>query len=282
MYITTKLNNWDDIHHIARLPLFIFRGQSHYNWPLETTLYRECIRLNPDKVQNIKNRERWILYQFKRFAHQYKSDLPDDRNILDWLTLIQHYGGPTRLLDFSYSLYVAAFFAIESSNTDASIWALDLAPYTIKVDSQLKIIHKPKSLINDQNQDRCDKFNEIMSDCYAFNGTIHLDPHKINERMWHQQGTFLAPVDPSIPFMESMKNTLCLTAEQIENPPFLEWNFDLIFNIMANRTECKIIKIIIPQEIHEEIRSFLKLININASTLFPGLEGFARSLKFHI
>jgi len=45
---------------------------------------------------------------------------------LEWLTLMQHYGTPTRLIDFSKSLFVALYIAINESFTENSvIWAVN-------------------------------------------------------------------------------------------------------------------------------------------------------------
>jgi hypothetical protein len=48
---------------------------------------------------------------------------------LEWLALMRHYGAPTRLLDWTYSLYVALFFSLAESNVKkpATVWALDTA-----------------------------------------------------------------------------------------------------------------------------------------------------------
>jgi hypothetical protein len=41
--------------------------------------------------------------------------------------LMQHYKAPTRLLDWSYSPYLAAYFACSSNpNIDGAIWALNM------------------------------------------------------------------------------------------------------------------------------------------------------------
>src|SRR3989304_1877564 len=39
--------------------------------------------------------------------------------------IMQHYGAPTRLLDFTYSVYVAAYFAVEEAEDDCVVWAVD-------------------------------------------------------------------------------------------------------------------------------------------------------------
>lgn len=38
---------------------------------------------------------------------------------------MHHHGAPTRLLDFTYSIYVATYFAAENAERDAAVWAID-------------------------------------------------------------------------------------------------------------------------------------------------------------
>lgn len=66
---------------------------------------------------------------FKTVAPLYVSNLPDDDDLIGWLSLMQHYGAPTRLTDWSMSPFVAAFFAYEQHplNQDAVIWMLNAA-----------------------------------------------------------------------------------------------------------------------------------------------------------
>src|SRR6058998_3676205 len=44
---------------------------------------------------------------------------------LEWLALMQHYGAPTGLLDFTRSFWIALFFAFEEAESDCSVVALD-------------------------------------------------------------------------------------------------------------------------------------------------------------
>src|SRR5216684_3693164 len=59
-------------------------------------------------------------------AHLFLAHVPDDADSFHWLALMQHHGAPTRLLDFTWSPYVAAFFALERATSDAAIWAINL------------------------------------------------------------------------------------------------------------------------------------------------------------
>lgn len=89
---------------------WIFRGQRDANWGLQTKLERVCRRFGSAKYLEA---EQHILRQFQRRLHHYRSDVPALDDTLEWFALMQHHGALTRLLDWTKSPYVAAYFAIE-------------------------------------------------------------------------------------------------------------------------------------------------------------------------
>ena len=60
-----------------------------------------------------EEQEERTLRIFKRKAHHFLDRTPAEEEEFEWLALMQHHGAPTRLLDFTWSPYVAAFFALE-------------------------------------------------------------------------------------------------------------------------------------------------------------------------
>ena len=77
-----------------------------------------------------------MIREFRRAYHQFALHVPDRRAILEWLSIMQHHGAPTRLLDFTYSGYVAAYFAVEQAKHDCVVWAID-GPWALQRSQEL-------------------------------------------------------------------------------------------------------------------------------------------------
>ena len=66
-----------------------------------------------------------LLLEFQQGAHQSSGFVPLFNEVLDWLALMQHYGAPTRLLDWTRSPYVALYFALEKADKESAVWAIN-------------------------------------------------------------------------------------------------------------------------------------------------------------
>lgn len=79
---------------------------------LQSALERYCVD-NQFDLGDAGYHEYLLTREFRLRAHHYLTDLPDDADYLEWWSLMRHYGAPTRLLDWTYSIYVATYFALE-------------------------------------------------------------------------------------------------------------------------------------------------------------------------
>ena len=94
-----------------------FRGLSSASYRLETTL----IRLRGDYVRL----ERHLLRNFPKIC---PPQLCGARLLWHWLSVAQHFGLPTRILDWTYSPFIAMHFAtaaIDKFDLDGAIWAVN-------------------------------------------------------------------------------------------------------------------------------------------------------------
>lgn len=123
------LDEWDAVLRMFLSPEFshwIFRGQENYDWPLLSSLARATRNRTSGLAWDWENA---AIGYFKSQASAHLARLPDEHDLLGWLSLMQHYRAPTRLLDWTQSPFVAAYFAFakQKEGTDAVIWVLE--PY---------------------------------------------------------------------------------------------------------------------------------------------------------
>lgn len=221
-----------------------YRGLSDASYPLATTL----TRLGGEYAEL----ERHLLRNFRKYAHR---SIVEQDSLWNWLSIAQHYGLPTRLLDWTYSPYVALHFAtanLEKFDTDGVIWAVDynqthqLLPqklhhslekegaHTFTVEMLTKAVNSLKAL------------EELCDEPYLF----FLEPPSIDDRIANQ-----------FAFFSIMSYPQGTVDGWLEKHPRIGR------------------KIIIPAELKWEIRDKLDQANITERVLFPGLDGLSSWLK---
>ena len=124
-FCITTIRNISDILDLSKaLTLFAFRGQADADWDLTTSLERAFSR-SGQTIYSLENTEHWMLHDFQAKFYLYSNNVPRQTNKFEWLALMQHHGGATRLLDFTHSIYVAAYFATAAARADSAIWAIN-------------------------------------------------------------------------------------------------------------------------------------------------------------
>jgi len=120
-----------------KLPM-VFRGQSHSEWPIQSTLERAGKKNIFSKeyyrsIDCLKPEINSLGHHFKRnfIEKEFEHNFSDFRNIsfrkfpdIEYLSYLRHHGFPTPLIDVTQSEYIALFFACEDMDekTDAKVF----------------------------------------------------------------------------------------------------------------------------------------------------------------
>lgn len=235
---------------------WVFRGQSSDD-PLTTTLERACKDYGIE-LEKAPGLEEQLIRDFRR---RYRGD---DLNLvlkdtLYCLAMLQQYGAPTRLLDWTYSPLVAAYFALEKSVSSLSVvWCLNCAWCGKRAREVDRMGFVKKRYIDKTRNDT------------SFIPLYMAKPHKkfvfpenayqLNERLIIQRGVFLCPADISVPFEDNLKK------------------------MNGWRSSTSIVKLCFKMNKNERLNAIkeLRYANVGHATLFPGLDGFAKSLKLNL
>ena len=252
------LEDWRNIHEYRKQG-WIFRGLSDSSLALETALERNGW-IKDGGIGNLKTREETLLREFQRRYSHYSQHVPPLNDTLEWLSIMQHHGAPTRLLDWSYSIYVAAYFALEEAEDDCAVWAMN-TEWLFKELENLFEDNSRKQFLTKPIQD-IDEHRSLFDDLFIRNARklsfiASFAPFRMNERLTIQKGTFVVPSDLSKGFEDNLS---AMTGHDDSN---------------------NLKKILIPKSQRKLAIESLFYMNISRATLFPGLDGFSSSLVIY-
>jgi hypothetical protein len=250
-------NSWRTDLRRFRLP-YVFRGLSDATYDLKPSIMRVGA--------HYRSVEPLLLSDFYQYA---RLDVPAGTSEWSWLTIAQHHGLPTRLLDWTYSPYVALHFATNDVGTaghecDGVVWCVNyretnsLLPS--KLADELKALRKGVFTVETLARVAPDlrALDELQSEEFV----LFIEPPSLDARIVNQVALFSvishpASTDGSWP------------TGRID---------EVLRRAQANRVdggEAYLRKVIIRAALKWEIRDKLDQVNITERVLFPGLDGLS-------
>lgn len=245
-----------DLLDVSDPPLtpYAYRGQSDASWTLRTSLQR-LARPNIS-LEDMIAIERSALREFQGQAHLHGigSHLAmGDSDIASWWALMQHYGAPTRVLDWSSSPFVAAYFAVSSSlETDGAIFAV----HAEILRSAVCALDADRGDFDRWKHKQSQLFLEPTEPDLIFGNQVHL----MTDRMVAQQALMTISTSPVV----SQHELLLKTVGETQNNTVDKTLFA---------------KMIIPQTLKRTLLKRLRHSNIGANALFPSIDGLGHSVK---
>ena len=218
---------------------FVFRGEARRDASLSTSLQR----LGGDYAEV----EPHLLRSFRKYAR--RRDVPED-TVWHWLALAKHHGLATRLLDWTYSPYVALHFATVDPvgfGEDGAIWLVDfvranrLLPPALRAALEVEGMNAISAEVLAREARTLADFDRLGEDFVVF-----FEPPALDERIVNQYALFSLMPSPH-----------ARLDGWLERHPELSR------------------RIVLPAELKWEVRDKLDQANVTERVLFPGLDGLA-------
>lgn len=257
--ITQKLNNTNDIINSLRNydNSWIFRGQSDAQWGLRTSLGRIIDKIRKNKKDSAEELVRLgllpkkIISTFKETAPLFNIDIDKESTIWNDLALMQHYGIPTQLLDFTFAPFVALFFSIDErySAEYSAIYCFDTEKFR-EINDRILTEEGLKETQSKSIEERYSYAEEHRIPL------LHFDKASIgNLRGYNQQGVVVT----------------C-------TPAFLNID-DIVRDVYLSRDRKCVEKLVYPSNLRGNLHKELKKMNLVGTSIYPDAKGVETAIR---
>ncbi len=230
---------------------YLYRGLPDVRYKMYTSLSRNCKQMQ-------KELEPAILANFAKYAVNDEPDIT--RSVWRQMILGQHYGLPTRLLDWSHSVLIGLHFATteecleEMNRHDCVVWRIDINEmYSLLPANYQKIVNRNQTTIFSVNMlDEAAGSLEQYDLDMGKDAMIIIEPPSMNDRIVNQYSFFsLVP----------------MAMTDIEG----------FLNEKTNNT----VKYVIDKDLRWRVRDMLDQLNISERVVYPGLGGLSKWIARH-
>ncbi len=261
---------------------YVFRGYSKAN-ELLPSLVRNYDRLNLDDYGMLKY-EKMLLKQYGKYAIQY---LPYYFTPLDWVASAQHFGLPTRLIDWSFDPFCSLYFALSLNKKPEEEYykliAVDLREQIYF--NEIPVFTVDATHNNSTNNAMLDNYLLFVNSLLTYSGCLSktqnektkrefcnkMSKHFEDEVKTQKHKLFFCSIYDSNPRIIAQKGLFQIPRRFVDD----EGN-DIIDKdiISASQRLYKISK-----SIRGEILDILDKLNISTPRLFPDLQNICTYLK---
>jgi hypothetical protein len=242
---------------------WLFRGQIMEERDRESPSVRTSLERSIERFgvspKGARGLEYKLIRDFKRRCHLVSSYSPAMDNKMEWLALFRHFGGPSRLSDWTYSFWAAVYFALDRAkvikpNKDiCEVWALNGRDLLKRARKPFPRLEAGWTKYDSNSRQESEALFKIKKP-----GMWIMNSFRLNDRLSVQQGAFLVPLDVTRSFMDNLR---------AHAPRLMDANYLAIYRIALNIEHLK------------ECLKELHRMNLTRATLYPGLEGLARSME---
>ena len=261
-YSTYKIETINHLIEVGtKLYPFWFRGHSGCFGNLHPKVFRKTEEWKVWARGGSRNLEFAYIEEYQRKVLMFTDNIPERRDIR-WLFMMQHYGAPTRLLDWTENILVAAYFAVrENKKEDGEIWVI--------FPQRLNKHYAEAFWLWDSSQ-----ISYLAKEPW-YSGS----PSELAKKL----GLTKYPTTP-LAFYPPLNNPRMVAQSSvftIHPEPNDEKNNTITSLLKNDEKDIEIVRYIIPSECKKKIYSDLDKLGINKTRLFPEQESVAIDMIEH-